>query len=155
MWGRSSHLLLTVLKMKITNSQMGNFQTKIYTCLQNSKRAACGSPVKITKCKHTYNAMACDHTHRTLGLLHLGQQHTHFLHFLASASTFLVKGKAEGKLKSSSSCSGVFSRCSAMFSPLTVWEIIRQQRFCCLAGLSLKQHGTYRRTCSHPATLHT
>lgn len=103
-----------------TNSQMGNFQTKIYTCLQNSKRAACGSPVKITKCKHTYNAMACDHTHRTLGLLHLGQQHTHFLYFLASASTFLVKGKAEGKLKSSSSCSGVFSRCSAMFSPLTV-----------------------------------
>lgn len=103
-----------------TNSQMGNFQTKIYTCLQNSKRAACGSPVKITKCKHTYNAMACDHTHRTLGLLHLGQQHTHFLHFLASASTFLVKGKAEGKLKSSSSCSGVFSRCSAMLSPLTV-----------------------------------
>lgn len=103
-----------------TNSQMGNFQTKIYTCLQNSKRAACGSPVKITKCKHTYNAMACVHTHRTLRLLHLGQQHTHFLHFLASASTFLVKGKAEGKLKSSSSCSGVFSRCSAMFSPLTV-----------------------------------
>lgn len=103
-----------------TNSQMGNFQTKIYTCLQNSKRAACGSPVKITKCKHTYNAMACDHTHRTLGLLHLGQQHTHFLYFLASASTFLVKGKAEGKLKSSSSCSGVFSRCSAMLSPLTV-----------------------------------
>lgn len=46
------------------------------TCAYKTEGCIYGGPVKITRCKHTYSAMAFDHVHRTMGLLHSGLQHT-------------------------------------------------------------------------------
>lgn len=133
-------LLHQGVTMEMANSHKpGIFRwTKSHICLQDSWRATGLLPIKTARCKHRTPCYALwFHSHGCAT-----PPSNPFPHLLPSASTFLVKGKAERKLKSSNSCSGVFPRCSAMFSLLTVWEIIRQQRFCCLAGLSLKQHGT-------------